>query len=604
MKTATTHPTAAASARSVSKEGVKIHNTVAAEASVPVNKVAFSSSPSSKKWGPQLLLCSIAGATTAASMTVGRWLLIETGEVLLLFADGSPDRVCHDNYDRAIGNEIDPDFASDFSFDQCNDNNEQSTLGDAGEILRAIAASPYLRSVPLILIFLSSTALVVGVILIHKEFRHCWSWIQTCQEYGEECSQQLMTVMGVSNPDELTEKMKEKHLQLKNAFWNQAEKTMDCADGLVMDDVLRKWAKMGAEFSMGVCGGVVLYSLPEEIFVDSSSGAKTARRRLIRAADPSLEQIVFRPGGMWDVLPPYLMEYLTRSRLLKEIKSEVELDGSVGSRNETEITSVGSSMEHPVDEDDTNDNDEDSSDTPLASPVPLVNLRVSRQDYVPIHHALVIPAEGGESIPGQNNDEECSRETVADALSATINDLVVSNFMGTRRRPSIEHDKKTGSQQKKELQQGPPTESSPPPSPQLQVAKFLHRTTIAASFLFLCHLRSSSSTRRTWGSAVKFLTSLGLASTAVGAGVASAVLSSNAAEFGAMASHPIVGMLYSNILDKLRVSQMCELPKDSSNRMQWIFNRLREEIRKNKRLQAAWAFMVLNAMRSFPKKVA
>ena len=101
--------------------------------------------------------------------------------------------------------------------------------------------------------------------------------------------------MGVSNTDELTVRLKEKHIQWKNSFWEQAQKSVDCMDGLVLDDVLQKWIKMGVEFSMGAWGGFVLYSIPEEIFEGTVDGAKGTRRRLIHAADPSLEQIIFRP---------------------------------------------------------------------------------------------------------------------------------------------------------------------------------------------------------------------------------------------------------------------------------------------------------------------
>jgi len=517
----------------------------------------------------------------------------------LLFADDAT--VCLD--DR---NGVDPDFASDYQIDhQCIDDNhgqqqQQYTIADAGEVLRAIASSPHLRAAPLILLFLSSTVLVVGVVLTHKEFRQCWSWLQSCQVYGEECSQQLMKSMGVSSQEELTQKMKENVTQWKNKVAEQLEQSMDRSEGLVLDDILRQWVKSGVEFSMGVWGGIVLYSIPEEIFVDSSHGAKTARRRLVRAADPSLEQILFRPGGIRDMVPPNWMEYLNKSMVLKQIEAETELDIADRDQKDTdmEILSEGSSTENC-----TNDIDEDSSDTPLASPVsPAVDARASCESSAEIRLAKVVRAEGREIILQQNQDKECQRETLPDAMSATIYDVVVSNLTSSKKRPSLEHDKKAESQQTQEPTQGPQNGPSLPSTPQMKLETFLRHTSMAASFLFLCHLRSSHHTRRAWGSAIKLLTSLGLVSLAMGSGAASAMLSSNAIEFGAMASHPIIGMLYSSILDLSSVSQMCQISTDIHGRIQNIFNQIREVIQKNKRLQAALAFIVLHGMRSLLKK--
>ena len=372
------------------------------------------------------------------------------------------------------------------------------------------------------------------------------------------------------------------------------EKAAQCIDGLVIDDLLQKWVKMGVELSMGVFGGIFLYSLPEEMFANSVNDAKGTRRRLIHAADPSLERIIFRPGGVWGVLPSCLRESLA-SGLMKEIKSGDKLVTGDGSHEGMESASVGSSnTEEPT--------DDDSSDTPLSSPAASVDVGNLSQNQTPVQCARDSHRAkgGGGGILSQHNVVGGSRETIADALSATINDLISSNFTSNR-KPSVEDGcndrghKQGGSHQGEQYRRD--QQSEPHPSPPMQLEKTLQCLTAVASFVFLYHLRSSPSTRRAWGSAVKFLASLGLVSTAIGAGVTSTVLSSNEAVFGAMASNPIVGMLYSKMMDRLRVTQLYKLPMDIGNRAQLMLNRLREEIKKNKRLQAVVAFTVLYGMR-------
>ena len=66
----------------------------------------FSISPNDDgRRGMKLLLLSAAGYSTAIGFTVGRWLLMETGEVILL--------LLHDDHRRDIGKENDhPNFDS------------------------------------------------------------------------------------------------------------------------------------------------------------------------------------------------------------------------------------------------------------------------------------------------------------------------------------------------------------------------------------------------------------------------------------------------------------------------------------------------------------
>lgn len=509
--------------------------------------------------------------------------------MLLLFAsedtNGEYRAGCYDG-DASI------EAATVTPFGQCINTNsdvQYSLAGNLGEALISVASSPYIRSAPLILFFLSSTALVVGVILTQRELRRCLSWMQTCQEYGEEYSEQLMRVMGVSKSDEVT---------LKESL---CEKAAQCIDGLVIDDLLQKWVKMGVELSMGVFGGIFLYSLPEETFVNSVNDAKGTRRRLIHAADPSLEQIIFRPGGVWGVIPSCLRESLAGG-LAKEIKSGDKLVTGDGNHEGMESASVGSNnTEEPTDDDDTN-NDGYSSDTPLSSPAASVDVGNLSQNQTPVQFARDSHrAKGSDGrILSQHNVVGGSRETIADALSATINDLISSNFTSNR-KPSVEDGcndrghKQGGPHQGEQYRRDQRNE--PHPSPPMQLEKTLQCLTAVASFMFLYHLRSSPSTRRAWGSAAKFLTSLGLVSTAIGAGVTSTVLSSNEAVLGAMASNPIVGMLYSKMIDSLRVTQLYKLPTVIGDRAQLMLKWLREEIKKNKRLQAAVAFTVLYGIR-------
>lgn len=483
---------------------------------------------SSKRIGPYFLLCSIVVVTAALGVTVGRWLLRETGEVLLFFAGGpSNSDTRRDLATITVANEVDTDFASNFQADQFTDTQQYPRLVNAGERLLDIAESPYLRLVPLILLLLSAPILAVGLLLTLEKICRCWSWIQTCQE-------------------ELTEKMKEKHVHLKNTLRRQI-------DLLVMDSVLRNWVKAGVELSIGAWGGIILYSLPKEIFRDCDCGSKNARRRLIRAADPFIENILFRIGGLWDVLPTWSREYLSGYRLPNKL--EVGLGDCVLSQNR-----------------------EGSSDTSLTSPV-LSDLEDSSQSDVLLHFARVIHANDRENNLGQDVEncpietENCSTGTVADALSATIHDLAFFNLMGPR-------DKNTDDRKS----------SAFPSPPALHLVKFLHRTSVLASFLFLCHLRRSPITRRAWGSAASIATSIGLFSTVIGAGVGSMIV-----------SHPIAGMLCSKIVDQSNIFQMPEFRMDISERIQRIFHLLRGKMRQDKRLQTALAFLVLNGTRSWLK---
>ena len=144
-------------------------------------------------------------------------------------------------------------------------------------------------------------------------------------------------------------------------------------------------------------------------------------------------------------------------------------------------------------------------------------------------------------------------------------------------------------------------EEPPSPPPQLQLEKILHRTTIAATLLFLFHLRISPTTCRAWRSAAQFLASVGLAATAVSASVASKVLSPDSARSFAT-SNPIVGLVCYKVFDGLATSPWCRIPFDIYDRIPIVSHQVREELKKNKRLQAALALMVLCGIKHLPRK--
>ena len=110
--------------------------------------------------GPQLLLFSLAGAGTAAGISLTRWILTETGEVMLLFSNGGD---CHDYCDAASevygNNFIFPEestieiLADDIS-STCTPPSTPNTIELIGKTLLQVSSSPHIRSVPLFFILL------------------------------------------------------------------------------------------------------------------------------------------------------------------------------------------------------------------------------------------------------------------------------------------------------------------------------------------------------------------------------------------------------------------------------------------------------------------
>ena len=92
---------------------------------VSIKNISTVTSTNNNMKGVQLILCSLLGISTAAGITITRWILSETGEVLLLFANNNNDQlpvgdddVCENYY------MIDSDITSTCTI---QDYNHQST---------------------------------------------------------------------------------------------------------------------------------------------------------------------------------------------------------------------------------------------------------------------------------------------------------------------------------------------------------------------------------------------------------------------------------------------------------------------------------------------
>jgi hypothetical protein len=168
--------------------------------------------------GAQLLLCSLMGASTAAGITLSRWLLMETGDVLLLFANdetsdshleyGAEETVC-----KSTSESLNEGAAYSF---QCADNNteQQNTLTIIiGETLLSIAKSPHLRTVPLVLLIISSTAFVIGIIITKQQLQNIYH-------------DQVLSTLGVASHTELITTFQMKQHQLKKICAQKCNKLL------------------------------------------------------------------------------------------------------------------------------------------------------------------------------------------------------------------------------------------------------------------------------------------------------------------------------------------------------------------------------------------
>ena len=483
--------------------------------------------------GPQVLLGSAAGVTAAVGVALSRLVLLETGEVVLLLAQQSQDRTCP-----TAGLE-----EADFLQPQCIPG--ETRIMRLGETIVSAASSPHLRTLPLVLLLVSTTVFAIGVILTRAEARRLLSWARAVQRSGEEMSEKAMSALGVSNRAELSAKVQETQIRLKAAVGTHANALADGMDGLVVDDAIHKFVRCMADASLCVGGTAVLYSLPDELFSNTTHSAKSTRRRLMRAIDPSLEQVLFRPGGARDAIS--------------------FLSGMKYSVTNSDAPSVAAKGEDSVDTDvtaaETLDPEDDKEDAES-----------------PISSSRVVIQHEGQCAP------EACRETIGEALSGAIHDIVSSNIRGGKSQSAEGEETIADNSSRHSAQM---TDDDFKSSTQLE--KVLHRTSIAVSVLFLCHLRSSPRTRRSWGSMCSLLASFGLASTAVGAGAISAVLGSK--------GHSLMG----NPVLALAATKLNGMIECSGSRMQASLRRaldkLWEEIRRNKSLQMTVAFSVFFGMR-------
>eukprot|EP00577_Skeletonema_sp_RCC1716_P026958 CAMPEP_0113435982 /NCGR_PEP_ID=MMETSP0013_2-20120614/36582_1 /TAXON_ID=2843 ORGANISM="Skeletonema costatum, Strain 1716" /NCGR_SAMPLE_ID=MMETSP0013_2 /ASSEMBLY_ACC=CAM_ASM_000158 /LENGTH=188 /DNA_ID=CAMNT_0000326425 /DNA_START=64 /DNA_END=627 /DNA_ORIENTATION=- /assembly_acc=CAM_ASM_000158 len=140
--------------------------------------------------GPQLLFFSLAGAGTAAGITLTRWLLTETGEVMLLFSDnnnGGEDEYCDATTGLNEDNIIYPHqeaIPEIFASSSCivPSSSSPTTIKAIGQSLLIISSSPHLRSIPIFLILLSSTTFLIGIILTQKQLSRLSTSISNYQE--------------------------------------------------------------------------------------------------------------------------------------------------------------------------------------------------------------------------------------------------------------------------------------------------------------------------------------------------------------------------------------------------------------------------------------
>jgi hypothetical protein len=424
--------------------------------SMPPSRISHTSAQSqhfaSLQQGSHLLLFSIASATAAVTITAGRLLLSETGTVLLLLSDGTSYGL--------------PSFEGDF-IGEC----KTQTLPMAiGKFMVAAASSPYVRSTPLICIFLSSAAFVVGVILIRNDLT----------AYAIK----LNSIIGM----EMVHKIRRNVSCGRNNLLQKLERGVDYVDSMVADDVIRAFVKSVNEIVTCAAGGYALYSLPDQVLSTSSHHStnetsdgrilgvqnNNARRQVICAMDPSLDDVLFHPGGLWNITPGF-REYLTGlTRGSIANKPVVTFDADAPTVDST----ANESDSHEIDD----ENEKLRSDGSLPK---LIHVRQPQQ-----------------SGAASSQERGPARSEMRDAKNSS----------------SATH---TNTSSARNHQQQEPSPST------IQYDKILQRTACAATFCFFLHLHKSPSTRKTWKSTIHFFASCGLLSTAVSAGVAS-LLTSNA----------------------------------------------------------------------------
>jgi hypothetical protein len=524
--------------------------------------------------GAKLLLLSAAGYSTAIGITVGRWLLLETGEVLLLLF----------NKNRSITgtDELHDSFASIEDLEKsysCVDNQQQpshpiETAADTnnallqymGHTFLSIASSPHLRSATLLIFVLSSTTLLVGIVISLNQFQKIKSRVVSSIENGKDKFYQLVVLP-----------------------------TLDGMDQLVLDDIMQIIVKRGMDMWLGMCGGILLYSLPSippvggmidkdgTVPTAAAAATKEMRRQIICATDPTLERMIFHPGGIWEMLSPNWRDYLIKTVSPRITMRQEQIDNAQSStRSSKALVADGSSSENE------NDDDDASFDSPMVCSVPP-----SIVSSVP-SSSMSARGRGDTLYSDDSVNHVDSREpTNTQILSPERDDLL--------------HQRRT-----RGVTQAPlPTPPSPPSFPILpeewQLEKMLHRTSLLTTILFVYHLYRSPNTRKAWGYMAHSLASFGLLSTAVSAGIASSVLRSNPSITDGIVN-PMMHMICAAVLGQQRWRVILqgrggegtaggvgggrrEVTAIVPSTIQWIFQQLRNQIQRNKRYYLAVLMM-------------
>ncbi len=478
---------------------------------------------------------------------------METGEVMLLFY--------HTN------EELNNNFASmDIMLDgysgadkQQQQQQQQQTLheeeahakhsmlqNNMGHTFLSIASSPFLRSATLLIFVVSSTTLLVGIVIILDQFRKVKSRMMSSIEHT------------------------------KDNIYRQISSPMEGLDQLVLDDLFQIFVKRGIELCVGICGSILLYSsvpplLPlivggrigedDTVATATTIVAREVRRRILCAADPSLERTVFHPGGVWEMLSPKWRDCLVKTLTPRTMRRQHHICNSPV----TATTTTTMKTEMIVDDCEMDDNA--SFDTPVVSSVPPSELTTP-------------------STRGIVGGTLCSDDSVNMKLHRVDSRGTIQEDVLQQRRT-------------RRIVTQPPLPISPPP-PLLpedwHLERILHRTSLVTTVLFVYHLNRSPTTRKAWGCMLHSLTSLGLVSTAISARLVSSVLRSNPSYTDGIVT-PIIKVICATMMGQRRWNILMQVGNDgvadegrgdvAMHRIRWMFHQLRNQIQRNKRYYLA-----------------
>jgi hypothetical protein len=289
---------------------------------------------------------------------------------------------------------------------------------------------------------------------------------------------------------------------------------------------------------------------------DNATIAREVRRRILNATDPTLERLVFYPGGVWEIVSPKWRDYLVTNLTPGTVRSEQQKIDNIPATATTMTTTSVVVVDETSSE---NDNDDDSLDTPIVSSVPSSPPRSA------------LERKGIDESDNHHHHPNVRRTTTHE-----------EHLRLQRARGAIQ----------------PPTATSPPPSilpKDFHLEKLLHRTSLITTILFICHLYRSPNTRKAWRLMANSLTSLGLLSTAISAGVISSTLRSNPSMADGIIN-PITNVIWASVMGRQQQWWKTRLHVGDGNgtcggggselvlhRMHWMFHRLRDEIQRKKR---------------------